>query len=229
MTCPTSLPLPGVRSRCKSGCMSRSAWWPPRRNTRTRDLEKLYAWFERLDAGCTLGQVLQAAEQIAEGDAWQWDVAEERLREEGVATNSSRYSGALRQAARRAALAARHELQQISLLTGLCRRFSAMDFRFLFHPQRKLLAVGFNVSRSPLRRKLLRLAGLGSPPDQLPGRQSWPASAGALVCPGPDGYRGERHSHALELVGLDVRVPVADADHAFLSGHAAWTRLAVRR
>jgi hypothetical protein len=31
------------------------------------------------------------------------------------------------------------------MLTGLCRRFSAMDFRFLFHPQRKLLAVGFNV------------------------------------------------------------------------------------
>ena len=32
------------------------------------DMEKLYAWFERLDAGCTLDQVLQAAEQIAEGD-----------------------------------------------------------------------------------------------------------------------------------------------------------------
>jgi ABC-type thiamine transport system ATPase subunit len=52
----------------------------------------------------------------------------------------------LRQAARRAALAARRELQQIASLTGLCRQFSAMDFRFLFHPQRKLLAVGFNVS-----------------------------------------------------------------------------------
>ena len=30
--------LPGVRSRCKSGCMSRLAWWPPRRNTRNARL-----------------------------------------------------------------------------------------------------------------------------------------------------------------------------------------------
>ena len=79
---------------------------------------------------------------------------------------------------------------------------------------------GIQRAGSTLRRKLLRLAGLGSPSDQFPGRQSRPASAGALVCVGPDGYRGRRHSHALELVGLDVRVLVANVDHAFLSGNA---------
>jgi hypothetical protein len=94
-----------------------------------------------------LGQVLQAAEQIADGYAWQLETAEE----DGCADVDSRRKsqtslGSVRRAARRAALAARHELQQISLLTGLCRQFSAMDFRFLFHPQRKLLTVGFNVS-----------------------------------------------------------------------------------
>jgi hypothetical protein len=111
------------------------------------NLEKLYAWFERLDAGCSLGQVLQAAEQIAEGHAWQLEGAEE----DGCAEEDSRGGlqtvlGSVRQAARRAAVAARQELKQISLLTGLCRQYSAMDFRFLFHPRRKLLAVGFNVS-----------------------------------------------------------------------------------
>ena len=111
------------------------------------DFEKLYAWFERLDAGCNLGQVLQAAEQIAEGHAWQLEAAEEDGCAEGDSRRGFQTSlGSLRQAARRAALAARQELQQISLLTGLCRQFSAMDFRFLFHPQRKLLAVGFNVN-----------------------------------------------------------------------------------
>ena len=63
-----------------------------------------------------------------------------------LAADSQRRLASLRQAARRAALAARQELQQIASLIGLCRQFAAMDFRFLFHPQRKLLAVGFNVS-----------------------------------------------------------------------------------
>ena len=91
--------------------------------------------------------MLQAAEQIAEGHAWQWEAAEEDGCAEGSLRRECRtLLGNLRQAARRAALAARRELQQISFLTGLCRRFSAMDFRFLFHPQRKLLAVGFNVN-----------------------------------------------------------------------------------
>ena len=77
MTCCTSLPLPGVRSRWKSGFMSRLAWWPPRRNRNLRTSRNCYAWFERLDAGCTFDQVLQAAEQIAEGHAWQLEAAEE--------------------------------------------------------------------------------------------------------------------------------------------------------
>jgi hypothetical protein len=81
------------------------------------------------------------------GHAWQLEAAEE----DGCAEGNPRRRfqtllANVRQAACRAALAGRQELQQISSLTGLCRQFSAMDFRFLFHPQRKLLAVGFNVN-----------------------------------------------------------------------------------
>jgi len=69
---------------------------------------KLYAWFERLDAGCSLGQLLQAAEQIAEGHTWQLEAAEE----DGCTDGDPRYGfqtprGSMRQAAGRAALAAR--------------------------------------------------------------------------------------------------------------------------
>ena len=111
------------------------------------DLEKLYAWFERLDVGCSLGQALRAAEQIADGHAWQLEAAGENNFAEGDACRGFQtLLASVRQAARGAASAARRELQHISSLTGLCRQFSAMDFRFLFHPRRKLLAVGFNVS-----------------------------------------------------------------------------------
>ena len=37
---------------------------------------------------------------------------------------------------------------QIAVLSGLCRQFCRMDFRFLFHPQRKLLSIGFQVGEN---------------------------------------------------------------------------------
>ncbi len=124
------------------------------------ELKKPIASFDLLDAGCTLGQVLEAAQQIIECHSCQWDAADE----DGAAELGSRRGcrvgfspplcedelktalpTSLRRAARGAVLAARQELRQISSLTAICRKFSAMDFRFLFHPRRKLLAVGFNV------------------------------------------------------------------------------------
>ena len=47
----------------------------------------------------------------------------------------------LRRVAERAASAVRKQLREISILTGLCRQFSAMDFRFLYHAERRLLAI----------------------------------------------------------------------------------------
>ena len=124
------------------------------------ELKKPIASFDLLDAGCTFGQVLEAAQQIIECHSCQWDAADE----DGAAELGSRRGcrvgfspplcedelktalpTSLRRAARGAVLAARQELRQISSLTTICRKFSAMDFRFLLHPRRKLLAVGFNV------------------------------------------------------------------------------------
>ena len=45
-----------------------------------------------------------------------------------------------------ASAAARQQLSQIDSLAELCRDFSEMDFRFLYDPERKLLAVGYNVA-----------------------------------------------------------------------------------
>ena len=54
----------------------------------------------------------------------------------------------VRRAAERAALAASEQRKQIADLRGLCRQFCKMDFRFLFHPQRKLLSIGFQVRKN---------------------------------------------------------------------------------
>ena len=127
---PRAAKCPGFRD------LSRLAFWTPFAG------EKLRARFARLDAGC-MGQALQAAAQFAEGHDWPLGLAEE-LRNGDAEFRES--LGRLQKSARRATRAARRELQQISRLSGLCRQFSAMDFRFLYHPQRKLLAVGFNAT-----------------------------------------------------------------------------------
>ena len=54
------------------------------------DFEELHAWFARLDAGCTLGQVLQAAEQVAEGHAGHLEAAEENAYTEGILAADTR-------------------------------------------------------------------------------------------------------------------------------------------
>ena len=127
--------------------LSRLAFWTK------STLKKSPAWFERLDAGCSFGpgaagrpagcrrRCLAVGRGPESGARGRWRAAQ-----------ADSYRGlqtlrqGLRQAAREAALAAQKELQQIASLTELCQQFSTMDFRFLFHPQRKLLAVGFNVT-----------------------------------------------------------------------------------
>ena len=95
------------------------------------DLEKLYASFERLDVGCSLGQALRAAEQIADGHAWQLEAAEE----DGCAKEDPRHGfqtslASVCEAARQAALAARQELQHISSLTGFAGNSPRWIFAF---------------------------------------------------------------------------------------------------
>ena len=62
--------LPPPRALAVKAAARAAAWGGPRNERNRPD-----SAFERLDAGCTLGQVLQAAEQIAEGHAWQAEAA----------------------------------------------------------------------------------------------------------------------------------------------------------
>ena len=68
-------------------------------------------------------------------------------RRRGLLRPAAPDAGLLRCAARGAASAARKQLRQIAVLARFCRNFAAMDFRFLYHAERRLLAIGYNVSQ----------------------------------------------------------------------------------
>ncbi len=105
-------------------------------------VSQMFPWLARLDDHCTLEQLAFAAERVA-------DRIDERLGSgrEAVADESKPVLASLRQAALRAADAAREQLRQITRGTQLCRRFGKMDYRFLYHRKRKLLAIGYDVDR----------------------------------------------------------------------------------
>ena len=106
-------------------------------------LEGIGAAIEAMDEHCTLGQLPDAAARIAEE-------AESLLRAGPKACLPRKLDIALSRtaaAARQAAAAAIAELRQITRVQDLCRQFCAMDFRFLYNAQRKLLAIGYNASQ----------------------------------------------------------------------------------
>ena len=111
-------------------------------------LEGLCAAIDALDSQGTLRQLPAAATHVAED-------AESLL---PAGPNSANGDGRLPRkfeavlwrlagAARRAAAAGIAQLRQISRVQDLCRQFCAMDFRFLYNAERKLLAIGYNASQ----------------------------------------------------------------------------------
>ncbi|MEN6452118.1 MAG: glucoamylase family protein [Thermoguttaceae bacterium] len=102
-----------------------------------RLLATLHAQIVRLDRRCSLRQLAAAAQHIADQIA--------AIRPGHAATGG--LLGLIARAAAQAASAAREELHRVAALRKECQRFSRMDFRFLYHPQRKLLAIGFDVDR----------------------------------------------------------------------------------
>ena len=113
--------------------LSRLAFWvhlPPIAEPAWAGLQALLAQW---DARCTLRQVPHAAE--------------ETLRRLADVTDLPPSLVSLREAALWATSVATEQLRSLSALVERCQQFSAMDFRFLLHPQWKLLTVGFDVGR----------------------------------------------------------------------------------
>lgn len=119
---------------------------PKRETVLGQACEKLRAEFDRLDATCTLGALPETAGQVADYISWLLANNHEDGNHAGDAREpASKVLSAVHQAAEQAALAASEQRAQVAELTGLCRNLCKMDFRFLFHPQRKLLSIGFQV------------------------------------------------------------------------------------
>jgi hypothetical protein len=114
---------------------------------RDRVFRELLAQIGRMDRSCSLRQLAAGAQHTAgqisrlldvtAGDEAGYDLSKE------IRSLLER----LQRAANEAASAAREQLRQISLLKKLCHEFCRMDFRFLYHRNRRLLAIGFNIDR----------------------------------------------------------------------------------
>ena len=107
--------------------------------------EELRRCLASLDRGCSLRQLASAAARVADRITQLFAIATDA---DGDADGEFRLTLTfLRRAADGAAAAAREQLRQISILTRRCRDFATMDFRFLYHRDRRLLAIGYNVSQ----------------------------------------------------------------------------------
>ena len=180
--------------------------------------EGLRRAIETLDSQGTLRQLPAAATHIAED-------AESLL---PAGPNSANGDGRLPRkveallwrlagAARRSAADGIAQLRQISRVQDLCRQFCAMDFRFLYNAERKLLAIGYNASQQrrdegcyDLLASEARLTSfLAVSHGQLP-REHWSALR-------THRNLGLRQADAGELVGFALRVSHAGLGHAHLS------------
>ena len=85
------------------------------------------------------------------------------------------------------------------------RSRTAMGFRFLFDPQRRIFSIGYRLADAegpgPPRSFLLRPPGLRGPPGQLPRHRQGRRAAGALVPPGAARHQRGRLPHLLSWSG----------------------------
>lgn len=114
-------------------------------------LEDLCSAVEEMDAHCTLRSLPESARRVC-------GIIDRILKPDKIDPNSRGRMGQkkvallnfVRRAAKKAESAASFQLARISSFAELCGRFCKMDFRFLYHPQRRLLSIGFNASEGRL-------------------------------------------------------------------------------
>ena len=116
---------------------------------------------------------------------------------------------------RRSAEAAAALKSRLATLSVLARKmFDAMEFDFLFDPERELLSIGYRVRGRQSRPRLLRSARIRGASRQLCGnRQGRPANPPLVPARTPAGAAEVRGRVDL-VVRVDVRVSDAVIDHA---------------
>lgn len=110
----------------------------------TRALAPLERAFPGLDRGCTLPELLAAAETTA---ARIDEILARGRTGRRLGRQDAAALGRLRRRAERAAAAVHGHWSQIASLTEQIDRLCAMDFRFLYDARRKALAIGYDAAR----------------------------------------------------------------------------------
>jgi hypothetical protein len=129
------VPRPGS-AQCKGGQAQQQA------------LQRLRDRLDALDQQCVLADVPRAADEVR---AMIRDLVAMLAGQRGADASARaaliRTLGELDRRAELASMRATAVLQRAASLANSCRRLSEMEFGFLFHPQRKLLAIGYNVGQ----------------------------------------------------------------------------------
>lgn len=108
-------------------------------------LQELHACLTRLDQGCTLQQLPGAAEEVIER-VEALLTALEQANGDGVIQAFRHDLRRLAEAAAAASDVAREESAELGRLAAQCEELAEMDFRFLYHPQRRQLSIGYNAT-----------------------------------------------------------------------------------
>ena len=110
------------------------------------------------------------------------------------------------------------------LISDVRELSESINMRFLYDPERKLFAIGFNVSDGPAGQRLLRSPGQRGADRKLRRHCPGGSPAGALVLHGPALRRDRPAAGAAELDRDHVRIPDAAPSPALLRQARSWTR-----
>jgi len=127
----------------------RGAWMPQAEmfsQDQQQAMDELRAQLDTLDRGCTLAELLHSVPQVQKQVAALIDALSLDGEKHESLESFCQSLNSLAQAAEKAATTARAQFQTIAALIDLCQQLSMMDYRFLFHAEKRLLAIGFNVS-----------------------------------------------------------------------------------
>jgi hypothetical protein len=121
--------------------------WPRLPDGPARRLARLQSHLDALDQRCTLREIPAAAETTLRlVDRLSVALGRSPATSDTEAATLPDRLRRLRHSAARAAAAARKRLRRIDALARRCGEFAEMDFGFLYHPGKKLLAIGFDVT-----------------------------------------------------------------------------------
>jgi hypothetical protein len=183
------------------------------------DLIFLAPWLELPTAAGTRpdlpASIIPTLRELALLDA-AWAPIIKRARDSGATPEVQESLDALQRLVTQGAERATARMVAIEVLAQQATALTAMDYDFLYDKVRRQLVIGYNVAQRPLRRELLRLAGIGGAFEQFRRRRTGQAAPGKLVRARTFAHVRWGNTDSARMERLDVRIPDASARYAYV-------------